>query len=316
MEKVSIIIPCYNAAETILTTLRSLENQMCKDFQVVLVNDGSNDNTKQIIERYQFESPYKILFIDKENGGVSSARNAGIDAVTTPYLSFLDADDIYSPFFIQNLLGKLEEQHTDFCVAQYKFVDDLNHIPDETDNNAEYSLLTSAQLIDLYYHHRTAHVNFGDGIYKTSIIKGNNIHFAEDIHFGEDSLFFCEYSSHCRNGGYIKRPFYYYYRNPKSATSKITYAVTQNIIAYERIDALVSHNNNMGKFTARAIWSAAKNFASDDDLYRKLQGDFDVRTAMKIMSKKGDELSLRISSILYLLNPDLFKKVICKYMAG
>lgn len=99
---ISIIVPCYNVATTILRTIDSVEHQTNKDYELILVNDGSTDNTWQIISAYAEDKP-NVKSIDKTNGGVSSARNAGIKAAQGEYLYFLDGDDLISPNLVQEL---------------------------------------------------------------------------------------------------------------------------------------------------------------------------------------------------------------------
>ena len=96
--KLSIIIPAYNVQNNIHNTLFSLLNQSNKNFEIILVNDGSTDNTLEVVERILSKNNlinYKI--VNKENGGVSSARNVGILEAQGEYLYFLDGDDYVSP---------------------------------------------------------------------------------------------------------------------------------------------------------------------------------------------------------------------------
>ena len=93
MPKVSIIVPVWNKEKTIERTINSLLNQTIEQIEIILVNDGSKDNSKIILNKYQNKYPEKIKVINKENGGLSSARNAGIKKATGEYITFLDAGD-------------------------------------------------------------------------------------------------------------------------------------------------------------------------------------------------------------------------------
>lgn len=93
--KISVIIPMYNASETIVRVLNSVRNQTLKcDYEILVINDGSKDNSKEIVEKYISEnSGSNIILIDQLNGGVSTARNAGLRASKGELIAFLDSDD-------------------------------------------------------------------------------------------------------------------------------------------------------------------------------------------------------------------------------
>ena len=93
MPKVSIIVPVYNVERYIVRSMDSLVNQTLKDIEIIVVNDGSTDNSKKLIEIYQKKYPNKIKLVDKKNGGLSDARNYGIPHATGEYIAFLDSDD-------------------------------------------------------------------------------------------------------------------------------------------------------------------------------------------------------------------------------
>ena len=105
MSRISVIIPVYNAASSLDRCLCSVLDQTCTSFEVILVDDGSTDGSSAICDRYA-EEDSRIVVIHKENGGVSSARNAGIEAATGDYIMFLDADDVLSPDALELLSGK------------------------------------------------------------------------------------------------------------------------------------------------------------------------------------------------------------------
>lgn len=101
--KIDVIIPVYNGASFIIKALASVECQTTQPEKVIIINDGSTDNTTEVVNKYTENSKLKIRLISKENGGLSSARNRGIRESTSDWLAFLDADDEWLP-------NKLEEQ--------------------------------------------------------------------------------------------------------------------------------------------------------------------------------------------------------------
>ena len=117
MPEISIIIPIYNTQKYIEKCLRSLEKQTMKNFEIILVNDGSTDNTEKIVKRYINEHKnLNIIYIKKENGGLASARNCGVKRAKGKYISFLDSDDYLDNNLFQNL-----KQYMDKDVEMIKF---------------------------------------------------------------------------------------------------------------------------------------------------------------------------------------------------
>jgi glycosyltransferase involved in cell wall biosynthesis len=124
--KVSVIIPAYNAAKFIRTTIESVLGQTFQDLEIIVVNDGSTDNTQEILQNYGD----KILYLPKENGGVSSARNLGIENAKGKYIAFLDADDVWLPEKLERQVELLESnEEIGLCyVAAQKVDEDLNYL--------------------------------------------------------------------------------------------------------------------------------------------------------------------------------------------
>ncbi len=107
--KVSVIIPCYNVGEYISDCIKSVENQLLKDIEIICVNDGSSDNSVQVIESLMVESTIPIKLINQENNGASSARNHGLKYVVGDYIQFLDADDLLTKEKLSHQLQLAEE---------------------------------------------------------------------------------------------------------------------------------------------------------------------------------------------------------------
>ena len=120
MAKISVIIPCYNAAGYIETCLRALENQSFQDFDVFLVDDCSSDNTAAVIRTFSQGSKLKITLLQNEvNSGPAASRNRGMKASASEFVCFCDSDDWYEPDYLQALYGKSREENTDMVIADY-----------------------------------------------------------------------------------------------------------------------------------------------------------------------------------------------------
>ena len=116
---VSIIVPVYNAEKHISDCLDSLLSQVFKDFEIILVDDGSKDCSGEICDRYAGKDS-RVTVIHKENAGVSSARNKGIEQARGKYLVFVDSDDTVQPEYIGTLYKEITREDEDLVICGYK----------------------------------------------------------------------------------------------------------------------------------------------------------------------------------------------------
>lgn len=125
MIKVSVIIPIYNAEKYLKKCLDSVLYQQLSEFELILVNDGSTDGSKNIIESYLINYSEKIKYIEKENGGLSSARNLGLQHAEGKYVTFLDSDDYISDDYLKVLCNAAEKNKSEMVVSgQFKVKED------------------------------------------------------------------------------------------------------------------------------------------------------------------------------------------------
>ena len=117
MPKVSVIVPIYNVEKYIAKCLESLVNQTLEDIQIILVNDGSTDNSGKIAKQYASKYLTKIIYVEKENGGLSDARNYGLRYATGDYISFVDADDYVNKDLYSNLINYM---NNDYDMTKFK----------------------------------------------------------------------------------------------------------------------------------------------------------------------------------------------------
>ena len=124
MRKISVIVPVYNVELFLDACLKSIVSQTYRDLEIILVDDGSTDTSLFICQKYK-EIDDRIKIISKENGGLSSARNFGLDFVTGDYVAFIDSDDILHPQFFEYLAANIGEADYIFCLFK-KFEDGTN----------------------------------------------------------------------------------------------------------------------------------------------------------------------------------------------
>ena len=120
--KVSIIIPVYNGENAISISLDSILSQTLKDYEVIIIDDGSNDKTNDIVSSYT-NSDNRFRYFYQENQGVSGARNNGIKKSNGDYICFLDSDDFYDSTFICKMYSKIFEKKSEACYCGYNIVE-------------------------------------------------------------------------------------------------------------------------------------------------------------------------------------------------
>ena len=121
MKKVSIVVPVYNVQNYLEKCLDSLIHQTLKDIEIIVVNDGSTDQSQEIIDRYQMNFPDRIIALKKKNGGLSDARNFGVAHATGEYLGFLDSDDFASEHIYEKMYETAKQQDADLIVSNLEY---------------------------------------------------------------------------------------------------------------------------------------------------------------------------------------------------
>ena len=119
MPKVSIIVPIYNVEGYIEKCLETLVNQTLEDIEIILVNDGSTDNSELIAKRFFEKYPEKIVYLEKENGGLSDARNYGIPYSKGEYIAFLDSDDYVEKNMYEEMYELAKRENSDMVQCNF-----------------------------------------------------------------------------------------------------------------------------------------------------------------------------------------------------
>lgn len=248
---ISIIVPLYNAEMYIEDTLESIINQSYKNFELILIDDGSKDKSLQICNSYsKKDSRIKVIHID--NHGVSYARNLGIEKAIYDYMIFVDSDDLLSNNALENI-NRLINDCEGFDLIQTRHIEFYDDVPEYYDDNYNNYMLTDEELV-------SATTTLLSGltrkdniiipgpwckIYKRDNLINWNIRFNENFFLFEDGIFNLEYLTKSKKV-YISSSNTYFYRlsNVSSATSsfKSTY-LEQRYKMIDYIKKIVSDNN-------------------------------------------------------------------------
>jgi len=229
MKKVSIIIPVYNSQEYLPKCLESVECQTLKDIEIICVNDGSTDNSLDILKSYALKDD-RFVVINKENGGVSSARNAGLDAAEGEFVMFLDADDLLELQACEIAYNAVISQGCDIGVFSYWNLFE----------NSELKLSYRGELIQKMLNNEIETNYFlfqaaiWDKIYKLSLLNDNNIRFVEHLKTSEDSVF-CFMTSFCNPKYCLIDKSLYIHRldNSNSVTNTLKSCIKTDLDALE-----------------------------------------------------------------------------------
>lgn len=219
-ECISIIVPIYNADKVLKRCINSLLSQTYKNIEIILVNDGSTDNSLNICYEYGKNFSF-IKVINKENGGVSSARNYGLKKATGKYIGFVDADDIIHPMMYKILISLLKERKADIIACDVKHIREK----DEVFENQEFSdyQIDILSKDDIFREMLASKKFYGYLCNKVFIKDKCNFLLDESLHYCEDFVYVAQYVSKCNKGIYIKIPLYYYYHSEGNATSDYSF---------------------------------------------------------------------------------------------
>ena len=203
----SVIIPVYKAEDTLRRCVDSLLNQNRTDAEIILVNDGSPDASGEICKEYA--NNYKeVIYIEKENGGVSTARNAGLDIATGDYVLFVDSDDWVSDDYFESMNKSLENYPYDFIQFPQITVDGdkTGETPVPAFDSKDREEIVKRLAEDMW----KKRINTPNSkVFKRSIIEENDIRFLEKIEIGEDRTFNIEYTLNINSFYVLETPIYY-----------------------------------------------------------------------------------------------------------
>ena len=225
---VSVIVPVYKAEKYLCRCIDSVLAQTYQDFELILVDDGSPDGCPKICDEYARKDD-RIKVIHKENGGVSSARNAGIDASTGEYLMFVDADDYVSATYIENLMGDLS-RYDDADLVIGDFVVDGEGFSHDAWEKGEEKVSLEQLKTDFDSYKVLLTIVFSK-VYIKRLLGENR--FDPTISIGEDFVFNLNYFSKCRNILFVGNADYFY--NVGNASSAMSVYNKKRFIYEERV---------------------------------------------------------------------------------
>ena len=215
MPKISIIVPVYNASKTIERCINSIRSQSFKDFEAIFIDDGSTDDSLAICERLAQEDP-RLIVAHKANGGVSSARNAGLSKASGEWIAFADSDDALGADYLKSLYETAAPlSGVDLVVSGYKCVYPNNSAREYVFTGGLMPPQKALALKRLYRYG----FPFGK-LYRRELLDKHNIRFDTSINMAEDMLFMLEFMHRAENVFVSEACGYNYYFYPASLSKK------------------------------------------------------------------------------------------------
>lgn len=214
--KVSVILPVFNVDKYIKRCLDSLVNQTLKEIEIIIINDGSTDNTKRICEEYAKKYD-NIKLINKKNEGVSKARNIALKKVRGEYLAFIDGDDWIDRNAYEIMYNTAKRDSADVVQCGVRHILDNGKIR-VFNKNLFNTLYQDNEILRQFLLGKINAISC-DKIYKVSIWKENDIYFPENLSLGEDQITTCQVVYNSKRFIALKDTFYNYYRRSDSCTT-------------------------------------------------------------------------------------------------
>lgn len=215
-KKYSVIIPVYNREKTLPRCLDSLLVQSRSDAEIIVVDDGSTDGSARIVREYAEKYPM-VRYIYKENGGVSSARNTGLDHAGGKYVTFVDSDDYVTEDYFAALDRWTVNEDRDMLV--FRKAGFGGPCPEEAQWFEELASMAASQRLQYLLASRLI-MHPVNKCLKNEIIRREHIRFVEDFHIGEDFAFCMEYAMHCRENDIEQSILYCYDVSDQNSLSR------------------------------------------------------------------------------------------------
>ncbi len=244
---ISVIVPVYNAEKTLRRCVDSILAQTFEDFELILINDGSKDQSGDICDEYAAKDP-RVKTVHKTNGGVSSARNAGLRIAQGEYIAFIDSDD----YILNNYFEELIKCDADAIICGFT-TNGKSTVPSLSGKISKSKL---PGIIDKDSKATYLKAPWGH-LYRNKIIKEHTITFNDDIHWGEDYLFNLKFLKHATTIAFVSNSGYIYDMPTQIGKYKMPwdkYRLGLTVIEQELLDNSVTSYHKDGALDINRLW--------------------------------------------------------------
>ncbi|KGE72383.1 glycosyltransferase family 2 protein [Limosilactobacillus reuteri] len=299
----SVIIPAYNCEKTIIRAIRSTGVYLSNQIEVIVVNNGSTDNTETLIKK-EAKNNKNIIYVESEKG-VSNARNKGIEMVTAEWITFLDADDYLINLENNNIFKELLNCSEDLIICNYFVNSSKINLYSMTDNRND-----KIKVVKQMLENPTKYLTVWGNFYRTDLVKKENIRFDNKLLYSEDSEFLLNYLLVCNRLVFINCYVYKYVLSENSTVRKYNPQLAQE---YEKAICKIKKDlieypefeNSLSIFVLMQI-----NLIMVHNIFLSKNAFIELK---KICNKNYIQEALSKISLKNILTPRLLPLVFCKY---
>ena len=226
MPKVSVIVPIYNVEKYLEKCINSLLSQTLEDIQIILVNDGSKDNSGNIAKECEKNNKNRIIYVEKENGGLSDARNYGLKYATGDFIAFLDSDDYIEKNAYEEMYNKAIEENADYVECDF-----IWEFPNKIRVDKQYPYKNKKEMLSF------VRVVAWNKLIKRQLITDNNLEFPKGLRY-EDVEFTYKLIPFVNKFAYVDKPFIHYVQregsiaNVQNERTAEIFTVLDNVIEF------------------------------------------------------------------------------------
>lgn len=315
MAEISIIVPVYNVEQYLENCIESILNQTFKDFELILVDDGSTDNSGKICDIYE-KKDSRIKVIHKNNGGLSSARNTGLDIACGKYIGFVDSDDSIHPKMYEVLYNLIEKYKSDISCCNYKYTYDISNQNHEELNLNEVIEMSNIEAIEKLY---------DKDLGVRLVVAWNKLYHKrlfDNIRYKVGRLHEDEFMAHrilynSKKITYVDNELYYYLQREGSIMSQISYK--------RKVDALLSKSDRMMFCNKVGLTSMSDNIckiyefeffnlykqllnegSENAEFLKEIRRDF-ILNLYILLRQKDIHIKEKISCLIFAISPKVYR---------
>lgn len=238
MPKVSVIVPIYNVEKYLEKCINSLLSQTLEDIQIILVNDGSKDNSGNIAKEYEKNNKDRVIYVEKENGGLSDARNYGLKYATGDFIAFLDSDDYIEKNAYEEMYNKAIEENADYVECDF-----IWEFPNKIRVDKQYPYKNKKEMLSF------VRVVAWNKLIKRQLIIDNNLEFPKGLRY-EDIEFTYKLIPFVNKFAYVDKPFIHYVQregsiaNVQNERTAEIFTVLDNVIEFYKKNNIYEEYRN------------------------------------------------------------------------
>jgi len=315
---ISVIIPVYNVENYILYCLKSLECQEYQNFEVIIINDGSTDNSENVIRKYADNSKLDIVIKSQINSGVSAARNAGIEIARGDYLCFIDSDDMVTPNYLSEMNRYVSD--CDIVICKYQEIDENETNPDVETYSKRIKKMSKFEALESFLF-RDIEPGVWAILINSHTIKANGLEFSEGYRYSEDIEFIYKILAASSSVVYIENSLYLYRIRNSSVMSLVDEKRLDGMRLMKQLEIYFYENCRpfyieYVKFgVARWVWAtlwqcalASKNFVEFKENALMIEADAYIKNLLGF-----PRLKVKVTSLIYVISPKIYYRLITLY---